>query len=155
MYSRSLQRAVFYLPYLSYIYKKAHRIAIFWTGHPHSLGSCYFRDVWATCLPHKSGGVPLSALSKDTTTELAGLFSTSPECRAPSKKAVDTIFKVFWYDSTRGLSPRSTDCEADALTTTPSRRFYFVCRSNSVNINHTYRYIIGFCKIMVLVLVQK
>ena len=30
------------------------------------------------------------------------------------------FFKVFWYDSTRGINPRSTDCEADALTTTPS-----------------------------------
>ena len=32
------------------------------------------------------------------------------------------FFKVLWYDSTRGMKPRSTDCEADALTTTPSRR---------------------------------
>ena len=31
---------------------------------------------WATCLPHKGGGVPLSALPKDTTSKLAGLFST-------------------------------------------------------------------------------
>ena len=30
----------------------------------------------ATCLPHKGGGVPLSALPKDTTSKLAGLFST-------------------------------------------------------------------------------
>ena len=29
--------------------------------------------VWATCLPHKGGGVPLSALLKDTTNELAAL----------------------------------------------------------------------------------
>ena len=32
------------------------------------------------------------------------------------------FFKVFWDDSTRGMNPRSTDCEADALTTTPPRR---------------------------------
>ena len=32
--------------------------------------------VWATCLSHKGGGVPLSALPKDTTSKLAGLFST-------------------------------------------------------------------------------
>ena len=32
------------------------------------------------------------------------------------------FFKVFWYDSTRGMNPRSADCVADALTTTPSRR---------------------------------
>ena len=31
---------------------------------------------WETCLPHKGGGVPLSALPKDTTSKLASLFST-------------------------------------------------------------------------------
>ena len=36
------------------------------------------------------------------------------------------FFNVFWYDSTRGMNPRSTDCEAGALTTTPSRRFGFI-----------------------------
>ena len=35
---------------------------------------------------------------------------------------MNTIFNVFWYDSTRGMNPKSTDCEADALITTPSRR---------------------------------
>ena len=29
-----------------------------------------------TCLPHKDGGVPLSVLPMDTTSKLAGLFST-------------------------------------------------------------------------------
>ena len=111
---------LFYLPFLSSIHEKANCIAILWTGSPHSLGSCFFRGLWATCLPHKGGGIPLSALPKDTTSELAGLFSTtSHKCRAPSREAIDTIFlKVFWYDSTRGMNPRSTDCEADALTTT-------------------------------------
>ena len=42
--------------YLSFIHEKANCIAIFWTGGPHSLGSCHFRGVRATCLPHKSGG---------------------------------------------------------------------------------------------------
>ena len=116
---------VFCLPYLFSIREKANCIAVCWTGHPHSLGSSDFRGVWTTCLPHKGGGVPLGVLPKDTTSDLAGLFSaTSPQCRVPSRKAVSTIFKVFWYDSTRGLNPRSTDCEADALTTTPSRRWY-------------------------------
>ena len=82
-----------YCSYLSSIHEKANCIAIFWTGRPHSLGSCHFRDVWATCLPHKGGGIPLSALPKDTTSELAGLFSTiSHKCQAPSREAVDTIF---------------------------------------------------------------
>ena len=31
---------------------------------------------YVTCLPHKDRGVPLSALPKDTTNKLAGLFST-------------------------------------------------------------------------------
>ena len=116
------------LPYLSSIHEKANCIAIFWTGRPHSLGSCHFRDVWATCLPHKRGGVTLSALPQDTTSELAGLFSTtSPKCRAPSREAVNNIFKVFWYNSTRGLNPRSTDCEADALTTTPFLSCSYKC----------------------------
>ena len=36
---------------------------------------------------------------------------------------MDSIFKIFWYDSTRGMNPRSTDYEADALTTAASCRF--------------------------------
>ena len=120
--ARASPNLFIYLPYISSIHEKANCIAIFWTGRPHSLGSCHF-DVWATCLPHKGGGVPLSALSKVTTSKLAGLFSTfSPKCRAPSRKLRMPFFKVFWYDSTRGLNPRSTDCEADAPTTTPSCR---------------------------------
>ena len=84
----------FFLPYLSSIHEKANTIAIFWTRRPHSLGSCYFRGVWATCLPHKGGGVPLSVLPKDTKNEPVGLFSTtSPKRRAPNREVVDTIFK--------------------------------------------------------------
>ena len=52
-------------------------------------------------------GVPLSALPKDTTSELAGLFSTtSPKCRAPSREAVDTIFfsLLVWLD--KGNEPQ-------------------------------------------------
>ena len=79
---------------LSSIHEKASFIAIVWTVSPHSLGSCHFPNVRLTCLPHKGGGVPLSVLPKDTTSELAGLFSTtSPKCRAPSRKAVGIIFK--------------------------------------------------------------
>ena len=39
------------------------------------------------------GSVPLKVLPKDTTSELAGLFSTTfPKFRAPSREAVNTIF---------------------------------------------------------------
>ena len=34
-------------------------------------------SLWATCLAHKDGGVPLSTLPKDTTRESSGLFSTT------------------------------------------------------------------------------
>ena len=46
---------LFYLPFLSSIHEKANCIAILGTGSPHSLGSCLFRGLWATCLPHKGG----------------------------------------------------------------------------------------------------
>ena len=69
----------------------------------------------------------LSALPKGTTSELTGLFSTtSLKCRAPSREAVNNIFfKSFDMTQQRGLNPRSTDSEADALTTTPSCGVHF------------------------------
>ena len=92
---------------LSSIHEKANCITIFWTRRPPSLGSCHFRGFWATCLPHKSGGVPLTALPKVTTSELAAVISTtSLGCRAPSREAVDTIFKdlLIWLDE--GIKPQ-------------------------------------------------
>ena len=72
---------------------------------------------------HMKAGRHVKCLAKDITSEHPGLFSTTfPKCRAPSRKAVDTIFKVFWYDSTRKMNPKFTDCEADALTATPLLR---------------------------------
>ena len=86
-------RATTFFFFMCHIYSPFRRkrcIPMFWTVSPHSLGSCHFR---VTCLPHKGGGVPLSALPKDTTSELAGLFSTtSHKCRAPSREAIDPIF---------------------------------------------------------------
>ena len=68
---------------LSSIHEKVNCITVFWSERPHSLDTCHVRGVWATCLPHKGGGVLLSALPKDTTSELAGLFSiTFPKCQA-------------------------------------------------------------------------
>ena len=117
-----------YCPCFSSIHEKANCIAVLWTVSPHSLASCHFRGVWANCLLHKDGGVPLSALPKDTTSKLVGLFSTTcPKYRAPSRVAVNTIFKVFWYDSTRRMNSRSADRKADALATTPSRRIPSSC----------------------------
>ena len=45
-----------------------------------------------SALPKDVKCVPLSALPKDTTSELAGLFSTtSPKCRTPRREAADAI----------------------------------------------------------------
>ena len=86
--------------------QKANCITVFPTGCPHSLGSCHFRGVCATCRPHTDGGVPLSALSKNTN-ELAGLFSTtSLKCLAPSRKAVDTIFLSLLVLLDKGNKPQ-------------------------------------------------
>ena len=47
-----------------------------------------------SALPKDVKCIPLSALPKDTTSELAGLFSTtSPKCRTPRREAADAIFK--------------------------------------------------------------
>ena len=83
--------------FICYIYPPFTRKRIaalcFWTVSPHSLESCHFRGFWVTCLPHKDGGVPLSALSKNTTSELAGLFSTTfPKCQAPTKGSCEYHF---------------------------------------------------------------
>ena len=79
----------YFLPYLSSIHEKAMyryvldgKFALAWElPFPSHLSSA------------KRWGVPLSALPKDTTSELAGLFSTTfHNCRAPSREAIDTIF---------------------------------------------------------------
>ena len=82
--------------------------------------------------------MPLSALPKDTTIEFAGLFSKQSLFYAERQagKLWIPFFKVFWYDSTRGMNPRSVDCGADAPTTTPSRRY---------KINWYYTIFLFFC----------
>ena len=110
-----------YLPYLFSIHEKANCIAMFWTERPHSLGSCHFR---VTCLPHKGGA---SRQVPCPRTQQANLPACSPQppinAERQAGKPLIPFFKVFWYNSTRGMNPRSTDCEADAPTNTPSRRF--------------------------------
>ena len=58
-------------------------------------------------------------------TQQANLLAYSPQPSLNAERQVGKLqifFKVFWYDSTKGLIPRSAECEADALITTPSRR---------------------------------
>ena len=58
-------------------------------------------------------------------TQQANLLACSPQPSLNAKRQAGmlqiTFFKVFWYYSTRGLNPWSTDYVADALTNTPSR----------------------------------
>ena len=70
------------------------------------------------CLPHKNVGISLSALPKDTTRKLAGLFSTPP-FRVERQRRSLTSFGIT-------MNPRSTDSEADAPTTAPLRRFLWL-----------------------------
>ena len=66
-------------------------------------------------------------------TQQANLPACSPQPSLNAERQAGMLrmpfFKVFWYDSTRGMNPRSTDCEAGALTTTPSRRYYMYDRN--------------------------
>ena len=92
---------------------------------------------YATCMPHKDGGVPLSVLHKDTTSKHAGLFSTLLTffyAERQARKQWIPFFKVFCYYSTRGMNARSTECEADASTTTPSRRLNISSRIYTHNV---------------------
>ena len=83
------------------------------------------QGIWTTCLIHKTRGIPLNALPNDTTSELAGLFSTTSfKCWAPSRESVDITFwsLLVWLD--KGIEPRSTNCKADTITTMPLCRLH-------------------------------
>ena len=72
------------------------------------------KENWETCFPRKGGGIQLSALPKNTTSKLAVLFSTTSFFNAerPAGKLWIPFFKVFWYDSTRRINPRSNNCKS-------------------------------------------
>ena len=61
-------------------------------------------------------------------TQQANLPACSPQPPINAERQAGKLrmpfFKVFWYDSTREMNPKSSYCKADALTTTPSRRFF-------------------------------
>ena len=44
---------------------------------------------------------------------------------------MNTIFQRLWQDLTWVVNPSAMNCEVDALTTTPSRWFYYVCEPES------------------------
>ena len=73
---------------------------------------------------HLKVGRPVKCLSART--QQANLPACSPQFPINAERHAGKLwtpfFKVIWYDSTRGMNPRSTNCEEHALTTTPSRR---------------------------------
>ena len=70
-------------------------------------------------------------------TQQANLPACSPQpplnAERQTGKQRMPFFKVFWYESTRGMNLRSTECEVDALTTTPSRRIVSFSTNFSTN----------------------
>ena len=69
----------------------------------------------ATCLPHKDGGVPLSALPKTQQASFPACSPHYPYVLSISKGSCEHHFLKSWYDSTWGMNLRYTDCEADAV----------------------------------------
>ena len=106
-FQETINNNIFFLPYLSSIHEKANCISIFWTER----------------ITHKGGSVPLMVCPR---TQQANLPTCSPQpplnAELQAGKLWIPFFKVFWYDSTWGMNPRSTNCQANALTTTSSRR---------------------------------
>ena len=71
---------------------------------------------------HMKVGRPVKCLAQGHNKRTCRLvLHTQKNAERQAGKLWIPFFKVFWYDSTRGMNTRSTDCEADALTTTPSR----------------------------------
>ena len=79
-------------------------------------------------------------------TQQANLPACSPQpsrnAKCQAGKLRIPFFKVFWYDSTRGMNPRSTDYKADALTTTPLRHCYVYVISKQFFLLFTYIWLI-------------
>ena len=81
----------------------------------------------ATYLPHKDGGIPLSVAQGHNKQACRLIFHTIPYCAECQAGKLRTQFlKVFWYNCTWKMNPRSTDCEETALITTSSRRLIFI-----------------------------
>ena len=60
----------------------------------------------APTLPRRKGGISFEWLFQAYNVELGGSFLTlSLACRVPSGKAVNSIFRSYWCDSTRELNP--------------------------------------------------
>ena len=83
----------------------------------------------ATCLPCEDGGIPLSALPKDTTRKLAGLLSTLFLAVLSAKQGNCKYYFLKSFGMTRlgKMNPGSTDCKVNSVTTTPSCR----CQRNA------------------------
>ena len=70
-------------------------------------------------------------------THQANFHACSPQpprnAERQAGKLLIPFFLVFWYDSTRGLNPKSTDFEVDALTIMPLRRLWITMKKTRQN----------------------
>ena len=91
-------------------------IALAWKSHEH----LHFQVI---CLPSKDGASHYVPCPRTQQANLPACFLQSPiNVERQAGKLQIPFFKVFWHNSTREMNLRSMDCEADALTTKPSRR---------------------------------
>ena len=115
---------VCFKPYLSSIYEKANCIAFFGRDVRTRLGVAISEVSGPPAFHIKTGASRYVPCPRAQQTNLPAC-STQPRLNTERQagKLWIPFFEVFWCDSTRGLNPKSTDCEADALTTTLMHRF--------------------------------
>ena len=91
-------------------------LALHCESEPPRLIACLSVRLSTICLPHKDGGIPLKCPVQEHHEQAYELvLHVIPVAQAPSREAVNHFLKSF------GMT-RPT-AKADALTTTPSRRF--------------------------------
>ena len=81
-------------------------------------------EVFGPSVFHIKVGRPIKCLAQEHNKQTCRLVLHNLPLNAKrhAGKLWISFFKVFWYDPTRGINPRSADCEANALIITPSRR---------------------------------
>ena len=73
----------------------------------------------------------------------------SPNAERKAGKLRIPFFKVFWYNLTREINPRSTDCKAVTLTATPLRQCSYFTQLDSYTFSfivfNKFLYFYDFC----------
>ena len=115
-----------YICYICHIYPPFTRkriVSLYFEREVRTRLGVSFFEVYRPPVFHIKVGRPVKCLAQG---QQANLPACSPQPPLNAERQAGKLrmpfFKVFWYDSTRGMNPGSTDCEANALTTTPSRQ---------------------------------